>query len=133
MADANGVVVQKNHYYPFGATFAESTNREEQPYQYNGKELDHMHGLELYDYGARMYDPVIGRWNAVDPAIEDNHFDWTPYAYVYDNPLLYIDLFGRDTTDINEALIDPPMSPQNVAPPETKLQMENDWLKKKLQ
>lgn len=50
VADTNGVVAQKNHYYPFGATFAESTNRDEQPYLYNGKELDHMHGLEMYDY-----------------------------------------------------------------------------------
>ena len=32
-----------------------------QPYKYNGKELDLMHGLNTYDYGARQYNPVTGR------------------------------------------------------------------------
>ena len=30
-----------------------------QPYKYNGKELDLMHGLNTYDYGARQYDPIL--------------------------------------------------------------------------
>ena len=40
-----------------------------QPYKYNGKELDLMHGLNTYDYGARQYDPVTGRWDRVDPLL----------------------------------------------------------------
>jgi len=53
---------------------------------------------DWYDYGARMYDPQIGRWNAVDPVIEE-HYDYTGYAYTYNNPLRYWDYFGLDSID----------------------------------
>ena len=33
-----------------------STNQSMQPNKYNGKELDLMHGLNTYDYGARLYE-----------------------------------------------------------------------------
>ena len=52
VADANGNIEQVNHYYPFGGLMAESTG-DVQPYKYNGKELDRIHGLDSYDYGAR--------------------------------------------------------------------------------
>jgi len=48
-----------------------------------------------------MYDPQIGRWHRVDPMAE-NHFSMTPYNYVLNNPLAYIDLFGLDTTKVVE-------------------------------
>ena len=44
VVDENATVKQVNHYYPYGALFAESTNGDVQPYKYNGKELDRMHG-----------------------------------------------------------------------------------------
>lgn len=50
-----------------------------------------------YDYGARFYDPQIGRWHSIDPASENGHYDYTPYAYVYNNPLIFIDPFGLDS------------------------------------
>ena len=50
-----------------------------------------------YDYGFRFYDPQLGRWHVIDPAIEDNHFEWTPYAYVYNNPIAFTDPFGLDS------------------------------------
>ena len=39
----------------------------------------------------------------MDPAIEDNHFDYSPYAYVYNNPILFIDPLGEDSVSMQNA------------------------------
>lgn len=51
-------IEQVNHYYPFGGLFGASTNGATQKYKYNDKELERMHGLDWYNYGARIMDPV---------------------------------------------------------------------------
>jgi RHS repeat-associated protein len=55
-------------------------------------------GVNWYDYGARMYDPSLGRWHVQDPLAE-YHFNLSPYHYVENNPLRYIDPFGLDKED----------------------------------
>ncbi|MDR2955263.1 MAG: DUF6443 domain-containing protein [Prevotella sp.] len=95
VANASGTAIQKNHYYPFGMVFAETPLAEQQKqlYKYNGKELDQMHGLNLYDYSARQYDPAIGRFPTIDPLAE-KYPHVSPYIYVENNPLKYIDIAG---------------------------------------
>ncbi|MDR2954995.1 MAG: hypothetical protein LBV43_07935 [Prevotella sp.] len=97
VANTSGTAIQKNHYYPFGMAFAETplAEQQKQPYKYNGKELDQMHGLNLYDYSARQYDPAIGRFPTVDPLAE-SYYSWSPYIYCLDNPLKYVDPDGKD-------------------------------------
>ena len=93
-----GTIEEVNHYYPFGGVF--SSTGDAQPYKYNGKELDRKGGLDWYDYGARHYDSVLGRWNGVDPSCE-KHYSWSPYVYCKNNPVLRIDPDGKDDYVIN--------------------------------
>ena len=86
-----GAVEETNHYYPFGGLFASTSSV--QPYKYNGKELDTTKGLNLYDYGARMYDPTLGRFTTMDPMAE-KYYSVSPYAYCGNNPVNYIDPTG---------------------------------------
>ena len=65
-----------------------------QKYKYNGKELDVMHGLNTYDYGARQYNPVTARWDRMDPLCE-KYYSVSPYGYCGDNPIRFIDIDGR--------------------------------------
>jgi RHS repeat-associated protein len=90
-------------YYPFGLEIHISGSSNNQ-LKYNSKELQTEAGLGWYDYGARFYDPQIGRWHTIDPAIENNHHNFTPYAYVYNNPIKLIDPFGIDSIQRNKAI-----------------------------
>ena len=95
VVDENAAVKQVNHYYLYGALFAKSTNGGVQPFKYNGKELDRMHGLDWYDHGARHNDAAIGRWHVMDPLCE-KYYDVSPYAYCHNNPIMLVDLDGKD-------------------------------------
>ena len=89
----SGTVEETSHYYPFGGVFASAGNV--QPYKYNGKELDTKKGLNWYDYGARHYDAVLGRFITVD-ALYDKHFKVSPYVYCGNEPVGSIDPDGND-------------------------------------
>ena len=93
-----GNVVQVNNYYPFGSPYCDTSASkapELQPYKYNGKELDLMHGLNTYDYGACQYNPVVPIWDRVNPLCE-KYYNTSPYAYCGNNPVNRVDLKGRE-------------------------------------
>lgn len=94
VADEDGTLEEVNDYYPFGGLMASSVGSV-QPYKYNGKELDRKGGRDWYDYGARQYDAVLGRWHAMDPMAE-KYYDWSPYVYCANNPINIIDPNGCD-------------------------------------
>ena len=89
----SGAVEETNHYYLFGGVFASSTST--QPYKYNSKEYDTQKGLNWYDYGARHYDAVLGRFMTVDPLAE-KYYSESLYTYCYSNPINCIDPNGKD-------------------------------------
>ncbi|HMP31687.1 MAG TPA: RHS repeat-associated core domain-containing protein, partial [Saprospiraceae bacterium] len=66
-------------------------------FTYNGKEKQQ--DLGWYDYGARMYDPTIGRFNRID-RYSEKYYDTSPYQYAANNPIRYIDVNG-DSISVN--------------------------------
>jgi RHS repeat-associated protein len=98
-------VVQATDYYPFGAEMPGRTYKNplfsgtnDYRFGFNGKELDksgEFGSLTHYDYGFRIYNPSIGKFLSVDPMIA-KYPSLSPYTYVTNNPISYVDPDGRD-------------------------------------
>ncbi|MFZ4928949.1 RHS repeat domain-containing protein [Chryseobacterium sp. Mn2064] len=90
-------ITDTNNYYAFGLNhisggLSNSYFGGYHSYKYNGKELQE---TGFFDYGARMYMPDLGRWGVVDPLAE-KMTRYSPYNYVFNNPLRFIDPDGRE-------------------------------------
>jgi RHS repeat-associated protein len=93
-------IVEESHYYPFGLKHVGYVTSlgTDYKYKYNGKELQDELGLNMYDYGARNYDPALGRWMNIDPKAEQ-YRRWSPYNYCIDNPMRFVDPDGMGVDD----------------------------------
>lgn len=94
----SAVIDRTNDYYPFGLTFGDNgvngfnSLSPNYKYAYNGKE--YQTETKMYDYGARMYMPDLGRWGATDPKSELLE-SASPYVYALNSPTLYVDKDGE--------------------------------------
>lgn len=63
-----------------------------------------MGGLNLYDLGARWYDPLLGRFTTIDPMAE-KYYATSPYAYCGNDPVNFVDPLGEEPTAKEAAYI----------------------------
>jgi RHS repeat-associated protein len=99
-------IIEENNYYPFGGRHQGYNNGGDtalgndlaQMWKFGGKELDESLGLDTYDFGARNYDPWLGRWMNIDPLAEQMRRH-SPYNYAFDNPIWFIDPDGMKPFD----------------------------------
>jgi RHS repeat-associated protein len=92
-------IVQQKGYYSFGMEISQfSAGTGTSKNWYNGKEIQDDFGLYWYDYGARFYDPMLGRWHTIDP-MGEKYYSISPYTYCANNPIMFIDPNGMEIND----------------------------------
>ncbi|MBC2734071.1 MAG: hypothetical protein HF981_06910 [Desulfobacteraceae bacterium] len=98
MTGDTGAAVETSEYRPYGA-FRSQTGTAVSDYKFTDQEWDAEAGL--YNYDARLYDPVIGRFISADSIVPDpiNPQSLNRYTYVHNNPLIYVDPTGHWETD----------------------------------
>jgi RHS repeat-associated protein len=97
ITDANGQVVERHDYLPFGEEWQPPASQSERRL-FAGQERDHETSLDYF--GARYYGSGNGRFVTVDPGhVSARIFDpqrWNGYSYARNNPLRFLDLLGLE-------------------------------------
>jgi RHS repeat-associated protein len=97
--DKNGQLTKtaETHYDPWGITLQGigQKNNPANRWELQGKEKESTFGLNRIMFGARTYNPTIGRFDGVDPLAE-KYASMSPYAYCANNPIIFKDPDGRD-------------------------------------
>ncbi|MFC1981834.1 RHS repeat-associated core domain-containing protein, partial [Chloroflexota bacterium] len=90
-------VIYSLKYYPYGDR-RNSTGDLGTDKLFTGQRLD---DTGLYYYGARYYDPTIGRFISADTIVPNpaNPQAFNRYSYALNNPLKYIDPTGHQYED----------------------------------
>ena len=102
VVDSNDSIRETINYYPFGSEMrmeapAQMTNNLGHPFRFTGKELDRQNSLNMYDFGARMYDVAgVPMWTSIDPLAE-KYYNVTPYSYCAGDPVNRFDPDGKDS------------------------------------
>jgi RHS repeat-associated protein len=91
---SSGAAASSYSYDAFGNLLTPQGSGDSNRYLFSTKEFDSRSGLEYF--GARYYDPEIGRWLTPDPLGFVNGLN--VYAYVNNNPVNLVDPFGLDET-----------------------------------
>ena len=98
VTDANGTVLQVNHFDPYGELLPISVGTSESPFMYSRKEWDTNSGS--YDFGARRYSVSFPSWTTMDP-LSEKYYSFSPYAYCAANPMNLVDPLGKDYWILN--------------------------------
>lgn len=98
--DAQGRTVWKENYRPYGDRLRKEAASDTNTLWFSGKAADTNTGLSYF--GARYYDPVLGRFVGVDPAAfdPDNLHSFNRYTYANNNPYRYVDPDGHSPVDV---------------------------------
>lgn len=88
-----GAVLWRKEYAPFGEQL--DSTAENEKLAYTGKQHDDVTGLTYF--GARYYDPHLGRFMGVDPVgfVESEPMTFNRYSYANNNPYKYVDPDGE--------------------------------------
>ncbi len=85
-------------YEPFGSLLpGRNYSSSSYDYGFNGKRKDdEIHGATgtSYDFGARLYDPRVGRWLSLDPD-RGRYPSHSPYSFAINSPLWVMDPDGK--------------------------------------
>ena len=105
MSDAAGTAIETSNYMPFGGMRAHS-GISNSNYKFTDQEFYGESGL--YNYDARLYDPVIGRFISADSIVPDpfNPQSLNRYSYCLNNPLIYVDPTGHFNDQGNDSVDD---------------------------
>ena len=88
----NKDILQTNNYYPFGGFYGDDSNKLQYRWRFGNKELGRK--VDEYDFGARWYDPTMGRFCSMDKYAE-RYYGVTPYAFCMNNPINSTDPTGN--------------------------------------
>ena len=102
------VIMEQNHYYPFGLKHTNynvgilkfrggnpiSSIVNPYKYKFGNKEFQDDFSINMYDFGARNYDPALGRWMSMD-AMSEKYYPISSYCYALNNPNYFVDPDGN--------------------------------------